>query len=148
ALDPNDIHPYVAIGPTDDLSVTVHKSSFDKLVIAVVILFLLVVIISTIIFIVTARNHIRPQPLRDTIVMRPRLSVTKLGSFNIIPNLPNKKVHITSTHSDLNSAKVWASQNSSKRPWSYHPEQQLAIIWEVINSVRPATDHEPSHLYA
>lgn len=148
ALNPNDIQPYVAIGPTDDLNVTVHKSSFDRLVIAVMIVFLLFVIVTTIIFLVIARNHVRPQPLSDTIVTGPRLSVAKFNGFNIIPNLPNKKVHTTSIQADLHSASVWASQNAYRQPWSYHPEQQLAVIWEMTNSVRPPTDHEPQQMYS
>ena len=148
ALDPNEIQPYVAIGPTDDVSVSVHKRSFDGLVIAVMVTFLLFFIIVTIILLVIARNHVRPQPLPDTIVTGPRLSVAKFGSFNILPNLSNKKVYQTSTHVDLGSAAQWALQNSYRRPWSYHPEQQMAVIWDITLSDRPVTEHEPSVMYA
>ena len=148
ALDPNDIQPYVAIGPTSDLSVTVHKKSFDGLVIAVLVAFVLVVIIATIVFLVIARNHVRPQPLNDTIITGPRLSVAKFGSFNIIPNLANKKVYLTANQPDLDSAGAWAAQNAGMRPWSYHADDQLAIIWDITTTERSPTDHEPELMYS
>ena len=41
AMSPAALRPYVAVGPTDELSVTMHKSTFDKLVIVVILTFVL-----------------------------------------------------------------------------------------------------------
>lgn len=147
-LDPDTIQPYVAIGPTSDISVTVHKSTFDGLVVAVMIIFMIFVVIVVIVLMVVARNHVRPQALSDTIVIAPNLSVAKFGIFNVLPNLANKKVNKTSEQPDLHSAAQWATLHAKQQAWSFHYHQRLAVIWDITTSEQAATEHEPDILYA
>lgn len=62
--DPSEIKPYVAVGPTQDLSITVHKSTFDTGFIVVTIVFgmALIIVVAVTIFFAYQASTLPPPP--------------------------------------------------------------------------------------
>jgi hypothetical protein len=154
-----ELHPYVAIGPTDDLSITVHKSTFDKLVMIFLIAFIIFVIILVIVLFVLASRRLQPQLRGPNDVMvdgDTRVSIAKLGVFNLLPNLSNKILYLMSEQGDLETAALWAQaqiRQSGRKDqriftWSYNRLEARAILWEMVEVEQMVTDYEPEVLYA
>lgn len=100
-----EIKPYVAIGPTRDLSITVHKDTFDKGFIIVSCLLVLGIAIVVIVMIVLSYNITQlpppPPPLKS-----PQTLSTNLGAATTARNFVNSKVNIPADGSELTTREL------------------------------------------
>lgn len=106
-----DVHPsvseiksYVAVGPTEDLSVTVDKRTFDSAFITATIIFglLLLILIGFTIYAAYRQSKLPPPPTAPLTPITPAASIhTNLGASSHKATPITKKGHIAADASDL-----------------------------------------------
>jgi hypothetical protein len=113
---PDEIKPYVAIGPTPALSVTVHKTTFDRGFIFVTLLFLMfMLIVFALIIYLSFRKSSLPPPPPPLISLQP--PVTLNGDFGaaFVPDAPaNYKLQFSEDASELTSKVSCETNNRGK----------------------------------
>lgn len=99
-----EIKPYVAIGPSPEYSITMHKSTFDSTFIILTIVFGLALLIMIIILVVVTYNITILPTLPNTVNVNNRTSLAINSNYGGVPYVTyktNKKIDVSADASSL-----------------------------------------------
>lgn len=116
-ITPSEIQPYVAIGPSRDYSISVHKSTFDFGFMAFTIVFGLTLIIIVAVVIIIAYNVSRPPPIPQTIKVNKSTRLTPNSNYGAVPypsHSVNGKIDAPNGASALSNKELCLSQEHTE----------------------------------